>query len=397
MIIGHVHGVGGGLLCGAIVAEPFLLARVVRKGRARVRGYDWRDTGANLAMGLGCIVFVGALRLGMLGVAGFVYAHRIGDVRTGVLGWSVAIAGWDFVYYWHHRWEHEIRLLWAGHVTHHSSRRFNYSTAFRQSWTTWPSMILYPVLAFVGVHPAMILLAEAINMTYQFWMHTELIERPLGWFGFVFNTPSHHRVHHGSNPQYLDKNYAGILMWDRLFGTFEPEVEAVVYGLRTNVRTFNPLRLAFHEYAVLWRDVRGARAWRHRIGLCVHAPSWQPAVAEQRGAQPLAKPALPARPHHRADRRRRNGLGSPRLRDARPPRTPPNAGSRASPAYPGRRRRLELAGPPVRTRPNAAGRPTPTGFRCEPARRSLPTRARVMTLPHRQARPDRAFGTRVLR
>jgi sterol desaturase/sphingolipid hydroxylase (fatty acid hydroxylase superfamily) len=287
LIGGHVDALLRGLpLFGAIVTEEIVLTRVKRKGRAHLRGYDWRDTGASLAMGFGSIVFVGAIHLGMLAVARVVYDHRIGDVGAGVLGWSVAIVGWDFVYYWHHRWEHKIRLLWAGHVSHHSSERFNYSTALRQSWTTWPAVILYPMLAFVGVKPGMILFAEGVNFTYQFWVHTEVVGRLPGWFELVFNTPSHHRVHHGSNPQYFDKNYAGILMWDRLFGTFEPEAETVVYGLSKNVHTFNPLRIAFHEYAALWRDVRGAGTWRDRIGFCVHGKSWQPALPEpQQGAQ----------------------------------------------------------------------------------------------------------------
>jgi len=260
----------------ALLAEEWYLSDRRRRERAHAVGYERRDTWASLAMGIGSLVFVGLIHLAMLGIASLVWDHRVVNVGTGALGWTVAIVGWDFIYYWNHRWEHEIRLLWAAHVNHHSSRRYNLSTALRQSWTTWPTMFLYPLLALVGVKPEMILIAEGINLIYQFWIHTEVIGRLPGWYELVFNTPSHHRVHHGTNSEYLDKNYAGILMWDRLFGTFEPEREPVVYGLTKNIHTFNPFRIAFHEYAALLRDIRSASRWRDRLGYLVHGPAWQP-------------------------------------------------------------------------------------------------------------------------
>lgn len=264
----------------AVIAERLAVRRRRREGRLDIRGYEKHDTWASLAMGAGSLLFVGGIHLVMLAVAERLWDHRLFDLGTGVAGWSVAIIGWDFVYYWHHRWEHEIRLLWAAHVNHHSSERFNLSTALRQSWTTWPTALLYPLLALVGVRPWMILFSEGINLIYQFWVHTELVDRMPAWFELVLNTPSHHRVHHGSNPQYLDKNYAGILMWDRLLGTFEPEREPVVYGLTKNIHTYNPFRIAFHEYAALWHDVRSARRPRDRIGYLVHGPAWQSPAAQ---------------------------------------------------------------------------------------------------------------------
>lgn len=261
----------------ALFGEQWYLSDRARRERIGAVGYQRRDTWASLAMGGGSLVFVGFIHLAMLGIASFIWHHRLISVGTGTLGWGVAILGWDFIYYWHHRWEHEIRLLWAAHVNHHSSQRFNLSTALRQSWTTWPTIVLYPLLALVGVKPEMILFSEGINLIYQFWVHTEIFRTLPRWFEFALNTPSHHRVHHGSNPQYLDKNYAGILMvWDRLFGTFEPERDAVAYGLTKNIHTYNPLRIAFHEYAALWRDVRSATRWRDRIGYVVHGPAWTP-------------------------------------------------------------------------------------------------------------------------
>ncbi|MFN8036840.1 MAG: sterol desaturase family protein [Acidimicrobiia bacterium] len=261
----------------ALAGEAWYLGNRARRERVHAVGYERRDTWASLGMGIGSLFFVGLINLAMLWVASFVWDHKLVDVGTGVFGWTVAIVGWDFVYYWHHRWEHEIRLLWAAHVNHHSSQRFNLSTALRQSWTTWPTIVLYPSLALVGVKPEMILVAAGINLIYQFWVHTEIVGRLPGWYELVLNTPSHHRVHHGSNARYLDRNYAGILMiWDRMFGTFEPERERVVYGLTKNIRTYNLLRIAFHEYVALWHDVRGARSWRDRIGHVVHGPAWQP-------------------------------------------------------------------------------------------------------------------------
>ena len=213
----------------------------------------------------------------MFAIATWLWRFRLWDLGTGWLGWSVAIVGWDLSYYWQHRAEHEIRLLWACHVNHHSSQRYNLSTALRQPWTPWTHLLFYPAWALVGVRPWMIVAAEGFDLIYQFWVHTEAIDRMPRWFEAIFNTPSHHRVHHGSNNQYLDRNYGGILIvWDRLFGTFRAEDERVVYGLTKNIDTFNPFRIAFHEYAAIGRDVRATPRWRDRLRILVRGPGWQP-------------------------------------------------------------------------------------------------------------------------
>jgi sterol desaturase/sphingolipid hydroxylase (fatty acid hydroxylase superfamily) len=192
--------------------------------------------------------------------------------------WPLLFLGDDVSYYWFHRISHESRLFWASHVVHHSSRHYNLSTALRQTWvpmTYLPFWLWLPVLGFA---PWMVLLAQSWSLIYQFWIHTERIRRLPRWYEALFNTPSHHRVHHGSNEVYLDRNYGGILIvWDRLFGTFEPEGERVRYGLTTNIRTFNPMRVAFHEYAALLADMRRARRWRTRAELALRGPGWQPA------------------------------------------------------------------------------------------------------------------------
>jgi sterol desaturase/sphingolipid hydroxylase (fatty acid hydroxylase superfamily) len=163
---------------------------------------------------------------------------------------------------------------------HHSSQHFNLSTNLRQSWTSQFSglILLNAPLAFIGFHPATIALAFSINLLYQFWIHTEAIDRMPAWFEWLLNTPSHHRVHHGSNPRYLDANYAGVFMiWDRLFGTFVPEQadEPVRYGLVKNLGTFNPVRIALHEYAGLAHDlIRRDLTPVQRIGYFFGPPGW---------------------------------------------------------------------------------------------------------------------------
>jgi sterol desaturase/sphingolipid hydroxylase (fatty acid hydroxylase superfamily) len=181
----------------------------------------------------------------------------------------------DCAYYWFHRLHHEVRVLWAAHVNHHSSQHYNLSTALRQPLLTpFTGPWFWMPLPLIGFPPWMVLTAQAWSLLYQFWLHTEVIDRlgPLEW---VLNTPSHHRVHHGSNVRYLDKNHGGILIiWDRLFGTFAKETERVVYGLTTNIETYNPLRIGFHEIASISRDVAGAPTVKAKLGYLFAPPGW---------------------------------------------------------------------------------------------------------------------------
>ena len=164
------------------------------------------------------------------------WKHRRFDLSRSAVGTAAAIAGWDFIYYWNHRIMHETRFMWAIHVVHHSSERYNLSTALRQTVADGLGIFVpMGLMCLFGISPAQIETARGINLIYQYWIHTETVPQ-LGWFERVFNTASHHRVHHGRNRQYLDRNHGSILIvWDRLFGTFEPEAERVVYGLTTNL------------------------------------------------------------------------------------------------------------------------------------------------------------------
>jgi sterol desaturase/sphingolipid hydroxylase (fatty acid hydroxylase superfamily) len=195
--------------------------------------------------------------------------------RSRWLAPLAAIFGWDFIYYWNHRAMHESRFMWAIHVVHHSSERYNLSTALRQPVAdALGTFAPYGLLTLLGVDADLIEMARGVNLVYQFWIHTEAVEK-IGRFERVLNTPSHHRVHHGSNGPYLDRNHGSILIvWDKLFGTFEPEGEQVIYGLTKNVNTFNPLRIATHEYAEMFKDVARSDNWRDRLSFVVRGPGW---------------------------------------------------------------------------------------------------------------------------
>jgi sterol desaturase/sphingolipid hydroxylase (fatty acid hydroxylase superfamily) len=259
----------------SLVAEGLIVRRLKREGQA-LAGHTVKDTAASLSMGLGNLV----INLGWKGIAfaAYVALYQLTPLRlgTGPWAWVLLFFADDFCYYWFHRVHHECRFFWASHVVHHSSEHYNLSTALRQTWTPMTGLPFWLPLALLGFHPVMIVTAQSISLLYQYWIHTEAIGRmgPLEW---VLNTPSHHRAHHASNVQYLDKNYGGILIvWDRLFGTFQPEVERPVYGLTKNLHTFHPVRIAFHEYAAILKDLQRAEPLRTRLGRVFHGPGWEP-------------------------------------------------------------------------------------------------------------------------
>jgi sterol desaturase/sphingolipid hydroxylase (fatty acid hydroxylase superfamily) len=197
------------------------------------------------------------------------------DLGTGPVAVAAAIAGWDFIYYWNHRFMHESRYMWAVHVVHHSSERYNLSTALRQPVAdVLGTFVPYGLLCLLGVQPDLVAQARGINLLYQYWIHTDTI-RDVGPFEKILNTPSHHRVHHGSNQQYIDRNHGSILIiWDRLFGTFEREADPVVYGLTKNLDTFNPAGVAGHEHFEMLRDVARSTTWRERLSFVFRGPGW---------------------------------------------------------------------------------------------------------------------------
>jgi sterol desaturase/sphingolipid hydroxylase (fatty acid hydroxylase superfamily) len=240
-------------------------------------GYDVRDAATSVSMGVGSTLFDGAMKAAAVVTFAAVFTVSPWQLSaSSPLTWVLLFFADDLAYYWFHRAHHEVRVLWASHVVHHSSRFFNLSTALRQSWTP---MTIYPFWLPLALFfpPWMILAQQSVSLIYQFFLHTERIDKMWRPVEAVLNTPSHHRVHHGSNDVYLDRNYGGILIiWDRMFGTYEPEGERVKYGLTKNIGTFNPVRAAFHEYIAMWHDIKRTPGLRNRLGIIFHGPGWVP-------------------------------------------------------------------------------------------------------------------------
>jgi sterol desaturase/sphingolipid hydroxylase (fatty acid hydroxylase superfamily) len=296
----------------AIVLELAVLRRAVDDHHGEPDpdapiGYEFRDTRTSLTMGVGHAIIYSGWKLVML--AAYAGLYLLSPIRMDPGNWWVWVLLFfadDLCYYAYHRAHHRIRLFWATHVVHHSSQHYNLSTALRQDWTPFSSIFFWAPLALLGFQPWMILLAISWNLLYQFWIHTEKIRRLPRWYEAVFNTPSHHRVHHGANEQYLDKNYGGILIiWDRMFGTYEPEVERVRYGLTKNIETYNPIRVAWHEFAAIWHDVRAADNWRDRLGYTFRGPGWEPRERAASRAAPRERPAQRTAPSAPPPSRRR--------------------------------------------------------------------------------------------
>jgi sterol desaturase/sphingolipid hydroxylase (fatty acid hydroxylase superfamily) len=246
----------------------------------RYAGYESRDSRTSMLMGFGSLVVNAGARIGALLLYAALYALTPLRLNPHLWwSWLYMIVLIDLIWYSYHRASHRIRLLWAAHQAHHNSQRFNYSTALRQKWNPWFELLFWVPVPLLGTPPWMIFTAFSFNLIFQFFVHTEKVDRLPRWVEFLFNTPSHHRVHHASDKVYLDRNYAGILIiWDRMFGSYAEETFRPTYGLTKNVDSFNPFRLQYHEYGNLIRDVRAARTWRERLGYTFGPPGWAPAV-----------------------------------------------------------------------------------------------------------------------
>ncbi|MFE0014370.1 sterol desaturase family protein [Mesorhizobium sp. NPDC059054] len=238
----------------AILLEVWL----VRTGRAKGE-FETRDTLTSLMMGTGNVA--AGILLGIVSFSALMWVWQFRFFDLGVSVWTCIAAFLidDLRYYVYHRIAHRCRWVWAEHVNHHSSQHYNLSTALRQSWTgLFTGMFVLQVpLVLLGFHPAVIAFVYGFNLIYQFWIHTETIGKMWNWVEFIFNTPSHHRVHHATNPRYLDANYAGtLIIWDRMFGTFVEELEEdrPRFGIVKNIGTFNPFKVAFHEWIGMFKD-----------------------------------------------------------------------------------------------------------------------------------------------
>ncbi|MCA9767054.1 MAG: sterol desaturase family protein [Carnobacterium sp.] len=264
-------------------AIPFffftLIIEIIVDAREKNNSYETKDAITSITMGLGN-VFLGLISKGLVfGAFILIYDNfRLFTIPFTWWAWVLILFVEDFTYYWFHRTSHESRFFWASHVVHHSSQHYNLSTALRQTWTgSFLSFVFWLWLPLLGFHPVMILAQMSISLLYQYWIHTELIKKMPTWFEAIFNTPSHHRVHHATNPQYLDRNHAGIfIIWDKLFGTFEPEVEKPIYGLTKNIGTFNPLYVAFHEWMAMFKDAFMSKtSLGKRLLYFIKPPGWR--------------------------------------------------------------------------------------------------------------------------
>jgi sterol desaturase/sphingolipid hydroxylase (fatty acid hydroxylase superfamily) len=263
-----------------LIAE-MLFVRLSGRGR-----YEPRDTAASLLMGFGSVIFGTLAGITFVWFAGLVTPLRLTTIAWSIPAVVICFLIDDLTYYAWHRCAHRMRWFWAEHVAHHSSQHYNLSTALRQPWAGFltPAFIFKTPLLLIGFPLPMLALVGGINLVYQFWIHTEAIGRLPAWFEAVMNTPSHHRVHHATNARYLDANYAGVfIVWDRMFGTFvaKDAAEKPRYGIVKNLATFNPIKVAFHEFIGIAKDLAGARSPREVVGYILAPPGWSPDGSRQ--------------------------------------------------------------------------------------------------------------------
>jgi len=240
--------------------------------------YGTKDTWSSLGLGIGNVI-VGLVTKAMIfGFFTFLYRFRIFDLDSGRWEyWVLLFFADDFSYYWFHRTAHNVNWFWASHVVHHSSQHYNLAAALRQTWTgnLTGSFLFWAWMPIIGFHPIWILFMQQISLIYQFWIHTETVHKLPRPLEFILNTPSHHRVHHGSDLKYLDKNHAGILIiWDRMFRTFQAEEERPTYGLTKNINSFNPVIVALKTWEELFKAAMNSGSVKNAVNYFIQPPGW---------------------------------------------------------------------------------------------------------------------------
>lgn len=229
--------------------------------------YEKRETIGSIFVGVGNVLINLALKLSLFYLIVWIY---------NLLPWRMHLAWWtfipcyiifDFCSYWAHRISHQQRFWWATHVVHHSAEHYNLTVSFRLSWVQHLKLIFFLPVALLGFHPIIFFVVNQIAVLFQFWVHTEYIKKLPPLIEYVFATPSNHRVHHGCQEKYINKNYgATFIIWDRIFGTYQPEEEQPVYGITTNIeQKANPVFINFHEYIDIWKDLKAAKGWRQKL------------------------------------------------------------------------------------------------------------------------------------
>ncbi len=260
----------------------FLLLLVVESfinKKKNLNLYETKDSVASIGMGIGSVVVDTGIKGLVYSTMFFLHSHyALFDIQmTAWWAWLLLLLLDDFSFYWHHRFSHEVRILWAAHINHHSSQRYNLTTALRQSWVERLYKYLFWLwLPVIGFPPQMVLTMISFSLIYQYWIHTQTIGT-LGFFEWFMNTPAHHRLHHAANPAYLDCNYGGIfIIWDRLFGSFQAKLsdEEPIYGITKNIYSYNLLHIAFHEYINTWRDLKIPVPFVKKLGFLFMPPGW---------------------------------------------------------------------------------------------------------------------------
>ncbi|MGH7330513.1 MAG: sterol desaturase family protein, partial [Polyangiaceae bacterium] len=263
------------------IAVPFFFLLIggemlyARKKKMSV--YRFVDSIADLSCGIASQIEAALVGATLLAIYTLVYDHRLVTISKPWMQWLVAFVVVDFAYYWWHRASHEVNFMWAAHVVHHQSEDYNLAVALRQAvLTSWTILPFHMPLALIGVPPLVFATIYALSTLYQFWIHTELVPKIGGPLNAIFNLPHHHRVHHAINSQYLDKNYAAtLIVWDRMFGSFEDENEPCIYGITKPLGSFNPIWAQIHYFgdmAALWKLSRGAE----KLGAIFGSPAWKP-------------------------------------------------------------------------------------------------------------------------
>lgn len=244
-----------------------------------VKSYRLNDAITNINCGVTSQVTGAFLKVLSIGIYTLVYTQfRFLTLDSSILIWVVAFVAYDFLYYWAHRMSHQVNLFWGGHSVHHQSEEYNLSVALRQSstQTIWTFMFYMP-MALLGFDPILLVSVSGFNLLYQFWIHTESIQKLPRWFEALFNTPSHHRVHHARNPKYIDKNHAGtFIIWDKMFGTFKAEEEKPTYGITKNLNSWNPIWANISHYSDMWHDMKKINRWQDKIKYVFQKPGWLP-------------------------------------------------------------------------------------------------------------------------
>jgi len=263
----------------AIVLEAIVIL-ISQKG-----SFNLPESLASFGVAIGSFMSAFFSKTIIIAIALFVWQYRWWTVPLNrAWGLILLFATEEFFYYWNHRFAHGIRWLWASHAVHHSGEHFNLSVAYRLGWTNLFSgnYLIFVPMYLLGFHPLAVSITLSLNLLYQFWIHTELIPK-LGWLELFLNTPSHHRVHHASNPEYIDRNYGGVLIvYDRLFNTFaeEKRTNPPIYGLTRPVNSYNPIKIAFHEWLLIYEDGKKLNKWSDRLKLLFYPPEWYIRVKE---------------------------------------------------------------------------------------------------------------------